>query len=95
MIDLDRFVSATVRVRNEGGGRGYDSGIRTFDCPLCGDTKGRGWVGTEGWGAGCFNLDCVAEPRLQGGAIEWAQRVLRLETRAAAWRFLEKEFGGV
>lgn len=94
MVDLDRFVRSVARVRNEGGGRGYDSGIRTFDCPLCGDRAGRGWVGVQGWGVGCFNAGCDAEPNLPGGAVEWARRVLKLGTRAEAWRHLERSFGG-
>jgi hypothetical protein len=93
-VDLDRFLRSVVRVRNEGGGRGYDSGIRTFDCPLCGDRSGRGWVGVQGWGVGCFNAGCDAEPNLSGGVVEWARRVLKIDTRAKAWRHLEKNFGG-
>lgn len=94
MIDLDRFLRSVVHVRNEGGGRGYESGIRVFNCPICGEERGRGWVGIEGWGAGCFNIGCDAEPGLPGGAVEWARRVLRLASRAEAWRLLERQFGG-
>lgn len=92
-IDLDRYLRSRVRVVNDGGGRGYDSGLRAFDCPLCGDARARGWVGVEGWGAGCFNIGCVAEPQLAGGVVEWVRRVEGLQTRADAWRFLRGGFG--
>lgn len=95
MIDLDRFVHTVACVTNEGGGRGHDTGLRTFDCPLCSDTRGRGWIGVTGFGAGCFNPGCPAEPSLPGGAIEWARRVLRLNTRGEAWRHLEDNFSAV
>jgi len=93
-VDLERFLRSRVTVRNDGGGRGYDTGLRTFDCPLCGDSRGRGWLGVSGWGAGCFNTGCVAEPRLDGGAAEWARRVLGLPLRSDAVRHLVSEFGG-
>jgi len=94
VIDLDRFLRSRVRVTNESGGRAYDTGLRTFDCPLCGDSKARGWLGTTGFAAGCFNPGCVANPQLPGGAVEWARRALRLQSRAEAWALLEREFGG-
>jgi hypothetical protein len=94
MVDLDRFLRTVVEVRNESGGRGYDRGVRTFSCPFCGDDKGRGWLGVTGWGAGCFNAGCDAEPSLTGGAVEWARQVLKLRTRAEAWGVLTKQFGG-
>jgi hypothetical protein len=93
-IDLERFLRSVVTVKNSGGGRGYDAGVRVFDCPLCGDHEGRGWVGTTHWQVGCFKVGCQAEPRLPGGVIEWARVVLGLQSRADVWRHLEREFGG-
>lgn len=93
MIDLDRFIRSRVTVLNEGGTRGYDQGVRTFDCPFCEDTKNRGWVGVTEFGAGCFNTGCDANPSLDGGAIEWARRVLGLVSRGETYRKLEKDFG--
>lgn len=92
MIDLERFVRSRVRVLNDTGGRGYDSGLRTFDCPICRESRGRGWLGVTGWGAGCFNVGCTASPHLDGGAVEWARRVLGLATRGEAWGVLERDF---
>lgn len=92
MIDLDRFVRSRVTVLNDGGTRGYDQGVRTFDCPFCEDSKNRGWVGVTEFGAGCFNTGCDANPSLEGGAIEWARRVLGLVSRGEAYRKLEKDF---
>lgn len=82
-----------VEITNDSGGRGHDTGLRTFDCPLCGDRAGRGWMGVRGWGAGCFNVGCAAEPSLKGGAVEWARLVLGLKTRGEAFRRLAEEFG--
>jgi hypothetical protein len=93
VVDLDRFLRSVVQVRNEGGGHDYDGGIRTFDCPFCGDAKGRGWLGVTGWGAGCWNSGCDAEPSLPGGAIEWARSVLGLRSRAETWQRLVRDFG--
>jgi hypothetical protein len=93
-VDLERFLRSVVAVRNGDGGRGYEVGVRVFDCPLCGDHGARGWVGTTHWVAGCFNTGCDAEPRLAGGVVEWARRVLGFASRAEVWRHLEREFGG-
>jgi hypothetical protein len=93
-VDLERFVREVRRVRNDAGTRGYDRGVRTFDCPLCGDAGGRGWVNVSIWTAGCFNSGCVAEPRLKGGAVEWARQVLGHATRGEAWGKLARDFGG-
>lgn len=74
-IDWDRYLRAkNVTIRNADGGRGAELGVRTFDCPLCGDEHGRGWLNADRGTAGCFNAGCEAEPRLQGGAITWARR---------------------
>lgn len=93
MIDFDRFVRSVVTVRNDGGSRAYETGLRTFDCPLCGDQRGRGWLGVYRLAAGCFNPGCVAEPQLAGGALEWARRVLRLPGRGDAREALVAKFG--
>ena len=93
-VDLERFLRETVHVRNDSGGRGYDRGVRTFDCPLCGDEGNRGWMNVAHWTAGCFNSGCVAEPRLAAGAVEWARAVLGHPSRAEAWRTLAQKYGG-
>jgi hypothetical protein len=93
-VDLDRFLRSVARVRNEGGGHGYEQGLRTFDCPICGERQGRGWIGVLGWGAGCWNAGCEAQPNLPGGAIEWARRALGFVSRAGTWKHLEQRFGG-
>lgn len=92
MIDYERFLRTRVDVLNDGGTRGYDQGIRTFDCPFCGDTKNRGWLGISESGAGCFNTGCDANPTLQGGAVEWARRSLGLISRGEAYRHLVEHF---
>ncbi len=92
-VDLERYLTRRVTIRNTAGGRGYDQGVRTFDCPLCGERKGRGWLSVTGWTAGCFNLGCAANERLDGGAAEWVARVERI-TRPEAWQFLLREFRG-
>lgn len=46
------------------------------------------------WTAGCFRAGCPAEPRLTGGAVEWARRALGVATRGEAWGILAREFGG-
>jgi hypothetical protein len=93
MIDFDRFVRSVVTVRNDGGSRAYETGLRTFDCPLCGDQRGRGWLGVYRFAAGCFNPGCVAEPQLAGGALEWARRVLKLPDRSDARAALIAKYG--
>lgn len=92
LINLEAYLRSKVQIRNLTGSRGYEHGIRTFDCPLCGDTKGRGWLSVSGWGAGCFNVGCVAEPSLDGGAIEWVRRAQRFISRAEVYRYLEQRY---
>lgn len=74
--DADRVLADCVTVLNRDGGRGYDRGIRVFDCPLCGDTRGRGYAVLTPGGArfGCFNAGCWAEETRRPLA-EWAARV--------------------
>lgn len=84
-IDLDAYLHTRVTVANDEGGRGYEYGIRVFNCPLCDDRSRRGWMSVTRWVAGCFNLGCIAEPRLDGGAVEWVRRVEGFTTRGRAW----------
>lgn len=84
-IDLDAYLHTRVTVTNDEGGRGYEYGVRAFNCPLCPDRHQRGWMSVAHWAAGCFNLGCVAEPRLDGGAVEWVRRVEGYTTRTRAW----------
>ena len=92
LVDLDAYLARRVTVRNAGGGRGYDAGVRAFDCPLCGDARGRGWLHVVGFAAGCWNAGCAAEPRLLGGAVEWVRRVEGLRSRGEAWALLHREY---
>ncbi len=91
-IDLEGYLTTAVTIRNANGGHGYDLGVRTCHCPFCGDTKARGWVNIARWTAGCWNAGCVAEPRLEGGAIEWVRQVEGFGTRARTWTKLFTEF---
>lgn len=92
-IDLEGFLRQHVHIRNDHGGRGYDRGVRIFDCPLCDDKRGRGWMNVALWSTGCFNAGCFAEPKLEGGAVEWTRRVKRLATRTEAWSWLRTVWG--
>ncbi len=91
-IDLEGYLATAVTIRNANGGHGYDLGVRTCHCPFCGDTKARGWVNVTRWTAGCWNAGCLAEPRLEGGAIEWVRQVEGFGTRARTWTKLFTEF---
>lgn len=92
-LDLDLYLRTRgVVVLNREGGRGYEEGVRVFDCPLCGDTKGRGWWTLNAEAAGCWNAGCPAEPRLSGGVIEWVQRHERLASRGEAWKWMIKHY---
>lgn len=92
-IDLDRYLRTRVKVLNDTGGRGFDRGVRTFNCPFCGDTKGRGFVNAAFWTAGCFNIGCVACERLDGGALEWARRVEGVASRGEMFTALRDAYG--
>jgi hypothetical protein len=92
-IDLDRYLRTKVKILNDTGGRGFDRGVRTFNCPLCRDTKGRGFVNVSYWSAGCFNIGCVACERLDGGALEWARRIEGVKTRADMFIALRDAYG--
>ncbi len=89
-IDLERYLRDRVTILNETGGRGYEQGIRVFDCPFCKDTRGRGWVGVSKWGAGCFNLGC---PMADSTVIEWVRRKEKLRSRTETWQFLSEKYG--
>ena len=92
-INLDKWLRTHVRVLNDMGQRGFDQGVRTFNCPLCRDTKGRGWVHVAYWTAGCFNVGCEGHERLDHGAIELVRRLEKLRMRADAMGFLRREYG--
>ncbi len=92
LVDLDAYLRARVRILNTDGGRGYDGGVRAFDCPLCGDARGRGWLHVLGFAAGCWNAGCPAEPRLPGGAVEWVRRAEGFRSRGEAWALLHREY---
>ena len=87
-IDLESYLVSRVAVKNATyGSRGYDQGVRTFDCPLCGDDKERGWMNVERWTAGCFRAGCEAEPRLRD-ALEWVRLVEKFPHNGKTWKFL-------
>lgn len=91
-LDLEAYLSRVAVLDNTGGGRGYERGVRTFNCALCGDTRARGWMNITTWSAGCFNSGCAASPRLWGGASEWVRRREGLATRTEAWTFLIRHY---
>jgi len=92
-IDLDKWLRTRVKILNDSGGRGFDTGVRTYNCPLCRDTKGRGWSNVAYWTTGCFNIGCVACERLEGGALELARRLEGIRMRADTFILLKNKFG--
>lgn len=93
-VDLDAYLRSRVTLVNLHGGRGYDQGIRIFSCPLCSETRGRGWLNVVRWTAGCWNSGCQAAERLEGGAIEWVRRLEDFNTRGRTWAFLLADYPG-
>ena len=92
-IDLDAYLVSRVAVKNATyGSRGYDQGVRTFNCPLCDDDKERGWLNVERWTAGCFRAGCEAEPRLRGGALAWVRAVEKFPHNGKTWAFLFEHY---
>lgn len=91
-VSLERYLASQVTVTNGAGGRGYESGVRTFNCPLCHEDRARGWMNVERFTAGCWNGGCPAEPRMEGGAIEWIRLVEGMARRAEVWRYLLQHF---
>ncbi len=91
-IDLDAYLRSRVQIKNEDGGRGYDHGVRIFDCVWCDDEAGRGWVNIEYGAAGCFNGGCPAEGTVDGGALEWARGVEGFNTIGHTIAWLQQEF---
>lgn len=89
-IDFAGYVRARRTILNGDGGRGYERGVLVFDCPLCGDARGRGFINVQFRTAGCFNAGCVAEPRLGGGFVEWVRLVEGYASRAEALAFLHR-----
>lgn len=92
LIDLEGYVLRRVRVLNANGGRGYDHGVRVFDCPLCRETRGRGWANVLTFAVGCLNAGCPAEERLPGGVVEWVRRAEGLRTWPDTLTFLLREY---
>lgn len=92
LVDLEWYLRDRVQVLNETGGRGYPYGVRVFHCPWCGDQRRRGWMNVARWTAGCWNSGCLAEPRLEGGAVEWVRRWEALPSRARAWAYLRAHY---
>lgn len=91
-IDLEAYLRACVVIKNAEGGRGFDHGVRRFDCPWCDDERSRGWMNVEFWTAGCFNAGCPAEPRIDGGALEWARAVENFKTFGKTLAYLQAKY---
>lgn len=91
-VDLEAYIRSRVAVLNTDGGRGYDIGVRIFDCPMpgCGDIKGRGWFNVNWGAAGCFNVGCMAEPKLPG--LEWIGEVEGLPSKGQTVAYLLESF---
>lgn len=89
-VDLGAWVAARVGIQNLSGGRGYASGVRVFDCPLCGDTKARAWINVVRGTAGCLNAGCLAERGLS--AIDYVRRAEGLQSLAETKLLLLREF---
>lgn len=91
-VDLEAYIRSRVAVLNTDGGRGYDIGVRIFDCPMpgCGDIKGRGWFNVNWGAAGCFNVGCMAEPKLPG--LEWIGEVEGLPSKGQVVAYLLESF---
>lgn len=92
-IDYDSYLAYRgVGISNLGGGRGWERGVRTFNCPLCGDTKDRGWANVNWRSAGCFNSGCIAEPRIYGGLLTWVQTLEGLPGKTETLYWLSIHF---
>lgn len=70
------------------------TGIIRFNCPLCGERRGRGWIGNERGSAGCHNGGCAAHERLRGGAVELVARLDGHGTTGEAYFWLREHFPG-
>ena len=91
-IDLEAYLRERVLILNSEGGRGFDHGVRRFSCPWCDDERGRGWMNVEFWTAGCFNAGCDAEPRIDGGALEWVRAVENFKTFGKTLAYLQAKY---
>lgn len=91
-IDLEAYLRSCVVIKNAEGGRGFDHGVRRFDCPWCDDERSRGWMNVEFWTAGCFNAGCPAEPRIDGGALEWVRAVENFKTFGKTLAYLQAKY---
>lgn len=91
-IDLEAYIRSRVAVLNTEGGRGYDIGVRIFDCPMpgCGDSKGRGWFNVQWGAAGCFNAGCMADPKVQG--LEWIKELEGIASKGQTVSYLLASF---
>ena len=89
-FDLHAWAMARLGIRNLDGGRGYELGVRVFDCELCGDTKARAWVNVVRKTAGCKNAGCPSEDGMS--ALEYVRRVEGYRTRTEALGMLLREF---
>jgi len=94
LVDIPRYVRSRVAVRST-----RYNGIMVFDCPFCGDSRGRGWVlpvtdRTSHGAAGCWNEGCVANPKMEGGFLAWAQKLEGYRMKGEAYTFLRLTFPG-
>lgn len=85
MINWPAYLKSRVAIQRDGE-------ILHFDCPWCGDARGRGWM--KGSAVGCFNAGCQAEPRMDGGMAEWARQLEGFQTRGRTIAWLREEFPG-
>lgn len=89
-VDLEAYIRSRVAILNSGGGRGYDAGVRIFVCPMCDDTKGRGWYNINWGAAGCFNAGCRAEPKMSG--LEWIGEIESIPSKGQTVSYLLEAF---
>lgn len=96
-VDWDRYVRSRFRLANDDGRMGFDHGVRRFDCPLCGETRGRAWLNVARQTVGCWNGGCpMHAPGFR--ALDLVLSVEGLRSRRDAVRYLRQNFpalGGV
>jgi hypothetical protein len=91
-VDWPAWLATVVTLENTDGTRGADQGIVVYNCPLCGDTRARGWANVLRRSAGCFNAGCEAEPYLSGGLYTLVQRMEQLPDRETAVRWVRDRY---